>query len=372
MTKKKILISKIGQGIILDDKATKDKRSNTNGNIGLTKLIRLLVENNPDFEFYIGSFAYKSYKAKWAKDINIVEDIKEHSLHKYDAIILIAGLTSYSNSLELGKIFNPILENKDNKFILISDDPRCLKDTIEYELFTRKPDKILTQFEGEVNLPFAGGKMEVTYIPIETVSCYKERQIINSKEQDLVIISNSSGESYDRVGKIAEVLKHDKIDKKTKVYGRLTDFDKNRLIGDFVGEITYSEVQSELQRTSFTYMVPIDKDMVTSKYIEAILNGCIPLLHPDYNFSLISKEIFKLNNKVHLWEDSELEAILLQVQDKIAINEQNQISDIVKEFENSNYQKLFVKLLYLLLVYPYTDGKYLNGIIKDIVVGKEK
>lgn len=374
--KRKVIIMKIGQDIILGEGIENERRSNTNGNVGLTKLVKLLVETSPNVQFYIGSKVNKEIERDdWAKEVIVLEDLTKEEQDKVsssnDAVLLVAGLTSYSNEEELSKVFGLITNTLSNNFVVLSDDPRCLDETLSYEKFTRKPDAILTQFEGEINLPTLGITMETTYIPIETVFCYKESQTLRTKKEDLVIVANSSGDKYDRISKVEQALKSSN-NPMAKIYGRLTESDKEKLEGfNLIGEVTYNEIQDELQTSSCTYVVPIGKGMVTSKYVEAILNGCIPLFHEDYGLDLIKREIVRRLSWSNFYDNShklsmtEFASNLRKIENRLVITETNTLEEATKRFSRDGYvQRRFSKLLYLTLIKLFTNGEYLADRIK--------
>jgi len=66
------------------------------------------------------------------------------------------------------------------------------------------------------------------------------------------------------------------------VYGKWSD---ERTLEDkrFVGPKPMAEVQAIMADTRYTFIIPIKKGWVTSKYIEMIHAGCIPFFHPYYD-----------------------------------------------------------------------------------------
>ena len=51
----------------------------------------------------------------------------------------------------------------------------------------------------------------------------------------------------------------------------------------FKGSLHIEDLQTKLQDVKFTFIIPIKKGWVTSKYIEMIHAGVIPFLHPTYD-----------------------------------------------------------------------------------------
>ena len=51
----------------------------------------------------------------------------------------------------------------------------------------------------------------------------------------------------------------------------------------FKGSIQLEEVQQKMEDTKYTFIIPIKKGWVTSKYIEMIYAGCLPFFHPTYD-----------------------------------------------------------------------------------------
>lgn len=330
-----ILIGKIGQKIIFNRGSKNCDRSNTNGNVGTYLLIRLLVENSKDDTFFIASDNdLSSFRTKPFDNVVDVSNMTWDYINtlNIDAMFFLTGLTQFETSNRLFDVIN----NVNAKLILLSDDPRCL-DSVESDNRIKKyPECILSQFKGHYN--FKNKIYNVIYVPIEKASCYRGEICCNEKTIDMMIISNTSGKEYDRVKIISDIINGvENID----IYGRLSD-DERKILGinNCKGEIKYTEMQSTLSKAYSTFMVPIKKDWVTSKYVEALMNGVLPIFHEDYNTSLLG---FKDLIIVHDKEDFEC-----------ALEYVRNNKDMVKELTNE-----MIKLL----IEPYIDGHILSDIL---------
>lgn len=331
-----IAIGKIGQKIIFNRNSEACDRSNTNGNVGTYLLIKLLIENNKDDTFYIISNndldCFETLPFENVVDASKMSHKTFKSL-RIDAMFILTGLTSF----EQDESFIDVVNNLNTKYILLSDDPRCLDSVAEDFRFKRKPDEIISQFQGKYN--FKDKEYDVKYIPIERASCYKQKiDEPCKKEIDLLIVSNTSGKDYDRVQIVSSLTKGMKG---LNIYGRLSDKER-KLLGESncKGEVKYTEIESLFKRSFSTLIVPIKKDWVTSKYVEALMHNVIPIFHSDYNTSL------------------------LNVDDLIVVR--NQWEFIMKYCELSSYTKK-LKEWQEKLITPYVDGKVLSESLMNLI-----
>lgn len=330
-----ILLGKIGQKIIFNRNSKDCDRSNTNGNVGTYLLFKLLIENNKEDTFYVASendlntFSEKPFE-------NVVDasgfDWEFIEKLNIDVMFVLTGLTQF----EKNNRFIGILNNLSAKLILLSDDPRCLDSVSDDERITRRPEVIISQFDGMYN--FKGFDYHVKYEPIERASCYESVIFNGEKETDVVIVSNTSGKEYDRVKIVSEI-----IDGMTglDIYGRLSD-DERRMLGEdnCKGEIKYTEMQEVFRKAYSTLVVPIKKGWVTSKYVESLMNGVLPIFHEDYNTELLeTNNLIVVHNK-----DEFVDALDIVKHDK------QKVKELVNEMTK-------------VLIEPYVSGTKLSNIL---------
>ena len=330
-----ILLGKIGQKIIFNRNSRDCDRSNTNGNVGTYLLFKLLIENNKEDTFYVASENdLSTFSEKPFENVVDVSGFDWEYIEKLniDVMFVLTGLTQY----EKNDRFIGILNNLSAKFILLSDDPRCLDSVSEDVRITRLPEVIISQFDGMYN--FKGIDYHVKYEPIERASCYKSVISNGEKETDIVIVSNTSGKEYDRVKIVSEI-----IDGITglDIFGRLSD-DERRMLGEdnCKGEIKYTEMQEVFRKAYSTLVVPIKKGWVTSKYVESLMNGVLPIFHEDYN-----TELLEMNNLIVIHNKDEFVDAL-----NIVKNDKQKVKELVDEMTKT-------------LIEPYVSGTKLSNIL---------
>jgi hypothetical protein len=329
-------IIKIGQEILFDRE--KVNRSNTNGNFETYQLIRLISENNKQFNFYILS------------QNDILGNIENlHNAYQLglmpSTIILFAGITTQGQFALSDEIYEAI--NTCQKLVIISTDPRCLDSTLSDKRITKKPNFILSQFEGIYQL-----KYYVNYIPLETATSYKsERQHFQNKTTLLSVIANSSGNEYNRINILSYLLfDMNNID----IYGRISK-DEQMLLEhhNYNGEVEYKMISTILKNSSSTILIPIEKNMITSKYVESIMYNTIPIFYKDYNTSLlnVTKRTRQLIKQLTISDSSELKKVL----------------ENLKNLNENEYRDI-IDVLYKELIEPYVDGKKLSEMIMEYVI----
>ena len=334
-----ILLGKIGQKVIFNRQSKDCDRSNTNGNVGTYLLMKLLIENNKRDTFYIASENDLSSFDKIPYD-NVVDasnmTVDELS-GKIKVMFVLTGLTQFEKSDRFINILNEL----DAKLILLSDDPRCLDSVEEDDRINRIPSKIISQFRGTYN--FKGHDMFVEYEPIERASCYGQKFDVDFKEKtnNMVIVSNTSGKEYNRPKIVSDLICNTSgID----VYGRLTE-EEQEMLGksNYKGEIKYKDMQEVLRKSFSTLIVPIKKGWVTSKYVEALMNGVLPIFYCDYNVGL------------------------LEYESPLIVFNAREFDEVYKFIEYSagrnDYIEFFVKAMYNEMIAPYLSGKRLSDIL---------
>lgn len=340
-----IVLGKIGQKIIFNRKSKECDRSNTNGNVGTSLLFRLLIENNKDDTFYIVSENdLGSFKKKPFENVVDASDAGWEVLEilGMDAMFILTGLMQY----EKNDKFIDVVNNIDAKFILLSDDPRCLDSVSNDDKIKRKPDVIISQFDGIYN--FKGVDYKVKYEPIERASCYKCKINNDDKDTEMVIISNTSGKEYDRVKIIYEIINGlSGFD----IYGRLSEEDRMMLgIDKCKGEVKYTEMQNILRKSFSTFLVPIKKGWVTSKYVESLMNGVLPIFYKDYNTSL------------------------LETNCSIVVNNKEELVDVLENVVKKDKEKvkMLVEKMTKDLIEPYIDGTKLSDTLMSYINNEER
>ena len=119
-----------------------------------------------------------------------------------------------------------------------------------------------------------------TYAGMETAFCldyeYPETVSTDRKTDFMVVLNEGKPSRYKMLKEW--VLDHNPD---VEVYGKWSD----AVEGDhrFKGSLRIDELQTKLQDVKFTFIIPIKKGWVTSKYIEMIHAGVIPFLHPTYD-----------------------------------------------------------------------------------------
>ena len=335
----KVLIGKYGQKVIFDRMAKEVQRSNTNGNVYLYKLMKLLFDNNKDDTFFlisnnIGSEIFDNvidFSQNDVKSLNVLNDL--------DALIIIAGLSEYEKDERFIEIIN---EAKTKKFILIAEDPRCIQSMNDDNRLTRVPDIILTQTKGCIT--FKHKVVDMVYEPIQTSACYEESFYYNDrKAEGLLLVANTSGKEYDRpkiAGKILDDISCD-------VYGRLTEEDISFLKnGAYYGEVNFDEMIKVIRKAYYMLLIPIKNGWCTAKYLEAILNDTLPIFHKDYNVDLLCNNLL---NKYVVESTEDL---------KFIIDYANKHKEVV-ENDMQEFRKTLVE--------PYMSGSVLSNRIMSYV-----
>lgn len=104
-------------------------------------------------------------------------------------------------------------------------------------------------------------------------------EVVEEPVSDFVIVANQS--KFTKLDRLSEIKKYIG-DLDVAIYGRYDDetvFEDKR----FKGSLPLDELYKVLNKSEYTFIVPIDYDWATSKYIECINNNLIPFLHPVYD-----------------------------------------------------------------------------------------
>lgn len=174
----------------------------------------------------------------------------------------------------------PILEVlNDPRYTLAAsrDIIRCPTKSIgQYDYSYTK--KHFTSFEDQTVIE---SKVPVTYAGVETSFCV-EYDGLNDITTDrdipfLVVLNEGKPSRYNFLDEW--VLRHQR---NVSIYGK---WDHEKTVNDprFLGTIHIDTLQKKLKKVRSTFIIPIAKGWVTSKYIEMIHAGVVPFFHPSYD-----------------------------------------------------------------------------------------
>ena len=174
------------------------------------------------------------------------------------------------------------------KYVEIVNDPRYVMNQArdifhlpemslgqyDYEYISNK----INSYEDQTRTPTP---VKSVYAGMETAFCldYEHSTDINrNRNTDFMIVLNEGKPSRYKLLK-EWILDHNKD---VDIYGKWAD---EIMEGDtrFKGSLKIDALQDKLQDVKFTFIIPIKKGWVTSKYIEMIHAGVIPFLHPTYD-----------------------------------------------------------------------------------------
>ncbi len=337
-------IIKLGQKIIFDRSNKLAHRNNSNGNYEQYIMIKLLVENNKFNNFYIYSDNDLNEFNHNFKNLWHINSVTSEDEDRIKTIILFAGLEEYESPSTVDYLYD-VINNVDN-LILISNDPRCLISTLSSKRLKRKPDIIFSQFDGPILIN--GVVYDVNYIPLETATSYQHKFDNNfNKSTVLNVIANSGVKKYNRIEKIVELLGDLKdID----IYGAITD-DEVKLLSNqnYVGSVNYEKIPGILKSSKSTLIVPVDSDMITAKYVEALMYGCLPIFYKDYNTKL-------------LLDDIRIPPDIKLLIDTLTVETAEELFELTKTIKMISDDEILesVKRLYEILIHPYVDGSILS------------
>lgn len=174
------------------------------------------------------------------------------------------------------------------KYVEIVNDPRYVMNQArdifhlpemslgqyDYEYISNR----INSYEDQTRTPTP---VKSVYAGMETAFCldYDYSTDINrNRNTDFMIVLNEGKPSRYKLLK-EWILDHNKD---VDIYGKWSD---EIMEGDtrFKGSLKIDALQDKLQDVKFTFIIPIKKGWVTSKYIEMIHAGVIPFLHPTYD-----------------------------------------------------------------------------------------
>jgi hypothetical protein len=300
-------------------KFNKKKWNPVGGDNEKIQLILKLAELNPDDNFYIisnndiNTLNFESFDdennipkniincfssikrgqlSKKIYDDFIVDYFKSNNI-KIDKAIIFSGPQSSSNLDWYSKRMEFIKYNSSYIFKFLNEsmvpwdfifnDPR---NNFECRDLYNLPKRILGQYNFEFNFKFKNPqksniepfetKLKSEYTGIEKIFLLDAKISDNIKtDNKLKIVLNEGTPS-----RYSELKKYvlDYIDD-VEIYGKWKDYNDER----FKGTRTFDEIKEIFNDTKYTFIIPIAKGWVTSKYIEMISYGIIPFFHPDYD-----------------------------------------------------------------------------------------
>jgi len=124
-------------------------------------------------------------------------------------------------------------------------------------------------------------KVPSTYAGMETCFCinyqHSEQFNLNRNVPFMVILNEAKPSRYNLL-KEWVLDDHDDVE----IYGKW-EHPNTETDTRFKGSIHLDDVMAKMNNVKFTFIIPIAKGWVTSKYIEMVHAGVIPFLHPSYD-----------------------------------------------------------------------------------------
>lgn len=244
---------------------------------------------------------------------------------------------------------NWLNENPNLKWIEIINDPRYTK--AQTRDFISEPVKSLSQYDytyvhKRIN-SFEDQSIievghEVKYAGMETGFCinrnYPDISKIKKTNKFIIILNEGKPSRYNTLNEWVLSKFND-----VEVYGK---WEHKSAITDsrFRGSVHIEEVQRKVTATKYTFIIPIDKGWVTSKYIEMIHAGCIPFFHPSYD-----------------------EQNHLNVPDIIRVKTPQQLLDTIELMENDEDLRISTlkELQKNILKEEYYTGEFINNMLMN-------
>lgn len=125
-------------------------------------------------------------------------------------------------------------------------------------------------------------ELSASYDGMETAFCIgRKYPLISEIEKTnsfMVVLNEGKPSRYDMLNEW--VLS--KFDHPVDIYGQWDD-ERMHAYAGYRGSKKLEELQPLLRNTKYTFIIPIAKGWVTSKYLEMIHNGVVPFFHPTYD-----------------------------------------------------------------------------------------
>lgn len=153
-------------------------------------------------------------------------------------------------------------------------EPICTLSQYDYSYTHSK----MKSFEDQDRIPI---ECKATYSGIETAFCIGRNYPILAeikKNNSFIMVLNEGNPS--RYNMLNEWILSKMED--IEIYGKW-EHKETESDSRFKGPIKLDQVQEKVNKSKYTFIIPIKKGWVTSKYIEMIHAGCIPFFHPSYD-----------------------------------------------------------------------------------------
>lgn len=382
---KNIAFAKIGKSI----KFKKNKYSPIGGDNEASCVLRAVANNNPDKTFYIVGrsdfstltkneiidlFPYGNVIDVWkGVGLTISEEYYRHIINYFDSknvdidfcVMMVGQVGSVTIPDKIKKVrdiddvkpatvldmtkwyVTPIsmwLNERKPRYVEIVNDPRYTMKQSR-DLF-HLPEKSLGQYdfdyksfaiESYENQERIERLVSSVYAGMETAFCgdyeYTKEFNMNRKNDFMIVLNEGKPSRYNILNEWVLQYFSD-ID----IYGKWSD---ERALNDkrFKGSKNINEIQQILNNVKYTFIIPIAKGWVTSKYIEMIHAGVIPFFHPTYDEQkhVPVSDFFRPKNPKELLERIE------------KLNGDNKL-----------YEKTITDLRKAVLVPSYYDGTFIN------------
>lgn len=326
---KNIAFAKIGKSI----KFRKNKFSPIGGDNEASCVLRALTNNNPDKTFYligrsdmstlsenevIDLFPYGNVIDAWqCVGLDISPEYYRHIINYFDTnsieidfCVMMVGQvgsvtipdkikkvrdiddTKPASVLDMTKWYvTPIstwLNETKPRYVEIVNDPRYTmrqsRDLFHLpEVSLGQYDytyttNAITSYEDQTRIE---RKVESTYAGMETAFCgdYEYSKDFNTERSTniMIVLNEGKPSRYDMLDEW--ILQHfNDVD----IYGKWED-SRAKKDARFRGSKNINDIQKMLSDVKYTFIIPIAKGWVTSKYIEMIHAGVIPFFHPTYD-----------------------------------------------------------------------------------------
>lgn len=199
---------------------------------------------------------------------------------------------NYTSPITVWLNENRLSNDKNIPIIEIINDPRYTLSQPRDIIFT--PDLALSQYNYsytnytianyEKQLPRIANEVKVEYAGMEKAFLvgrdYPANYSNNRTRKFTVILNEGKPSRYNLLKEWT--LDNEELQDGLSIYGK---WDPKYTENDnrFKGSIHIDEVQTIMEDTKYTFIIPIKEGWVTSKYIEMIYAGVIPFFHPSYD-----------------------------------------------------------------------------------------
>lgn len=389
---KNIAVGKIGKSVKFDN----SKWSAIGGDNEAPTLFITIARKNPDLNFYmIGKSDLRLLKPDVKKGLNLPSNLidvwegfnskvdnettfvtnKLKKLNiKLDCGVFYNGPASYAsipNMLKkkgsddfysildvFRKYVGPVahyLNDSGIPYFTLGPDPRYIP-TGARDLFNRE-QFVLSQYDTNVSIKHMPSQNEQelieTIIPVQYSGLEKvfylgrEKRDITTipKNKKMLIVLNEGGNGGLKRGPLLKEYILDYIDD-IEIYGKWSDewYEDSR----FKGPKDFMQLHSLLESVKYTFIIPIQKGWVTSKFWEMINFGIIPFMHPYYDqqHHIPCPDFIRVNSPEELKEKidflennpNEYKKLLSELNDML--KEEYYNGDFVNEMVMSGIKKL--------------------------------